>query len=101
MTHKPIYVQGMRLFPAHEKAPSFVKGTLLITPNVLVQFCKENQKYMSEYKGEKQLKCQILEGDTGLYFTVDTYVKGDKKEPKEPREDSPYVAPEDNSDLPF
>lgn len=31
----------------------------------------------------------------------DTWEPDQKKEPKEPREDSPYIAPEDESSLPF
>ena len=73
-----IYVKGLRTFKPHEKAPDFVKGTLIITPNELVQFAKENEQYLTEYNGSKQLKCQILDGDKGLYFVVDTY-KPDSK----------------------
>jgi len=104
MAEKQIYVKGMRVFPPHEKAPDFVKGTLLITPNVLDKFCEENAEYMTEYKGEKQLKCQILEGDTGLYFTVDTWKKDSSQSSQKDTEfDKPkeMEAPEDSSELPF
>ena len=99
-----IIVKGLKTFKPHEKAPDFVKGTLMITPNQLVQFIKENEQYLTEYKGEKQLKCQILEGDYGLYFTVDTYKPESKpKEDFEIPDKSP--APQDNTDeddgLPF
>ena len=104
MAEKQIYVKGMRVFPPHEKAPDFVKGTLLITPNVLDKFCEENAEYMTEYKGEKQLKCQILEGDTGLYFTVDTWKKDSSQKGTEPDKEPPskeIELPEDNDPLPF
>ena len=79
---KTVYVKGMRVFAPHEKAPDFVKGALIITPKELVQFIKDNPEYLSEYNGEKQLKCQILEGDKGLYFTVDTWKPDGNSQPQ-------------------
>jgi len=73
-----VYVKGMRVFPPHENAPDFVKGSLIITPRELVEFLKTQKERFTEYKGMKQLKCQILEGDNGLYFMVDTYKKPDE-----------------------
>lgn len=72
-----IYPKGIRVFPPNEKAPDFVKGTMIITLNELVQFCKDNPGYLSEYNGEKQLKLQITErkDGKGLSFSVDTYKK--------------------------
>jgi len=34
---------------------------------------------MTEYKGEKQLPLQILDGDYGLYLAVDTYKPNSNK----------------------
>ena len=73
MSKEKIYVKGLRTFAKNEKAPDFVLGTLIITPNELVQWLKENEQYLTDYKGTKQLKCQILNGDKGIYFTVDTW----------------------------
>lgn len=73
MSKEKIYVNGFRTFKKHEKAPSFVLGTLVITPNDFIRWLKENESYLTEYKGSKQLRCQILEGDKGIYFVVDTY----------------------------
>lgn len=87
MSEKKIYPKGLITFKPHEKAPDFVKGTLMITLNDLITFCKENDNLLTEYKGKKQLKCQILEGDKGLYFVVDTW-KADKKEPEDLNKDS-------------
>jgi hypothetical protein len=73
---KTIYVKGMRVFPPHDSAPDFVKGTLLITVNDLVLFAKEYAQYMRDYKGAKQLPCQILSNDNGdLSITLDTWQK--------------------------
>lgn len=73
MSNTKIYPKGLRTFAKHDNAPDFVKGTLIVTPNELVKFCKENEGLLTEYNGTKQLKCQILEGDNGLYFVVDTW----------------------------
>jgi len=75
-----IYIKGLRTFKPNEKAPDFVKGTLLITPNELFEFLKENESLLTDYKGTKQLRCQILDGDKGLYFTVDTFKPQAKEE---------------------
>lgn len=81
MAGDKIYVKGMRTFPKHEKAPDFVLGTLIINPNELVEWLQENPHLLTEYKENKQLKCQILKGDKGISFVVDTYKAG-TAEPK-------------------
>ena len=68
-----VYPKGLRTFPPHANAPEFVKGSLIITLNELIQFCKDNPDYLTEYNGQKQLKCSMLDGDKGLYLNVDTY----------------------------
>jgi Zn/Cd-binding protein ZinT len=92
MATEKIYVAGFRTFPKHEKSPDFVLGSLLITPNELFKFIKENSQYLTDYKGEKQLKCQILQGKNGINFVVDTY----KKEEAQPK-----GVTQPDSDLPF
>jgi hypothetical protein len=104
MSKEKIYPKGLRLFKPHIKAPDFVKGTLIITLNDLIKFCKENSKLLTEYNGEKQLKCQILENDKGMYFVVDTWKpdvlsKEDKKN-IDNFNDVPDLNP-DGSNLPF
>ena len=68
-----IYPKGLRTFPPREGAPDFVKGTLIVTPRELIDFCKENEALLTDYKGAKQLRCNMLQGDKGLYFQVDTW----------------------------
>lgn len=75
MTQIKIYPKGLRTFPKNEKAPDFVLGTLMITPNELISWLRENESLLTEYKGTKQLKLQMLNGDKGIYFIVDTYAK--------------------------
>ena len=86
-----IYLEGIRVFPPNDNAPDFVKGAGVVSINKLVKFLKDHPEYMSDYKGEPQVKFQILEGKKGLYFTVDTYKKNSKETP-------PDV---NNDDLPF
>lgn len=73
-----IYPKGIIGFAKNEKAPSFVIGTIVITPNDLVSWLKEQDggaKYLTDSKYGKQLKLQITEGRDGkLGIAVDTYV---------------------------
>ena len=85
-----IYPKGLRTFPPREDAPDYVKSVCLVTINELVRFCKENPDYMSDYKGEPQLKLKILEGKKGLYFAVDTYKSESKAPPVIEDDDSPF-----------
>ena len=83
--NEKIYVKGFRSFPKHEKAPEFVLGTLIIDPNEFIEWLKENKSLLSDYKDRKQLKCQVLKGNNGLTFIVDTY----KKEEESKKENDP------------
>ena len=89
-----IYPKGLRVFPPHANAPEFVKGTLIVTPRELIDFCKERAELLTDYKGTKQLKCQILEGDKGIYFQVDTWKPELRQAPQMGEDD-------DNEPLPF
>ena len=84
-----IYVKGIMTFPPHANAPDFVKGTAIITLEDLTAFFHQQKEHHTEYGGKAQLKCQILEGDKGLYFTVDTW----KAKPVDTYESAPE-APE-------
>jgi hypothetical protein len=68
-----IYPKGLRVFSPNENAPDFVKGNVIITPRELTDWIKENANLLTDYKGQKQLKLQLLQGDKGLYFKVDDY----------------------------
>ena len=69
------FPKGVRVFAPRENAPSFVKGQLIIQPNELFQWLKENPDLLTDYQGNKQLKISILERkDGGGWNTVvDTY----------------------------
>jgi len=76
-----IYVEGFRSFLPHQKAPDFVLGELVISIDEFKNFINNNQNLLSEYKGKKQLKAQVLKGINGtLNFVVNDF----KPQPKEP-----------------
>ena len=65
------FPQGIRVFAPRENAPSFVKGQIIITPNDLFQWLKDNPDLLTDYQGNKQLKISILERkDGGGWNTV-------------------------------
>jgi len=87
-----IYPKGVMCFDKHEKAPDFVVGTVVITPNDLIDWLKDNKGLLTDYNGKKQLKLQLKKGDKGLYAEVDTWVPSGKQS----------ISPDVNSDpLPF
>lgn len=92
MKTEKVYPKGIIAFKPNEKAPSFVKGSVLVTPSDLIEWLKENDSYMTDYKGKLQLKLQLLENEKGLYFVVDTY---------SPKTSSPSSSEKSSVDLPF
>jgi hypothetical protein len=73
MAEAKIYPKGIMTFPKNQNAPDFVLGSMVITPNQLMAWLRENEALMTEYKGEKQLRLQVLNGNKGMYLVVDTY----------------------------
>lgn len=93
-----ILPKGIRLFNKHQNAPDFVIGTLVITPNDLVAWLKEQPELMTEYNGAKQIRLQVLKSKDGnLYAAVDTYKAGTT--PAAAPQDAPAI--ENTEDLPF
>ena len=74
------YPKGIMIFKPHENAPDFVKGSVVITPKDLVEWFKENADAMTEYKGNKQFRFVLKEGNKGLYLELDTYKPKAKEE---------------------
>jgi hypothetical protein len=91
-----IYTEGMRIFAPRNEAPDFVKGTIIITPNELFKFFKDQEEHKTEYNGETQFRLQLLEGRNGLYTTLDTY----KPQNNEQNKEVPVQEP-NQDDLPF
>lgn len=69
-----IFPEGVRVFSPRQGAPSYVKGSIVITPNALVSWLKKNPDFLKEYNGEKQLTLELKESKEGkLYCAVNTY----------------------------
>jgi len=70
-----IYPKGIRTFKKHENAPEFVLGTIVITLKELREWAlDEGAQYLTEYKGEKQLRLQATKAKDGsLSLKVDTW----------------------------
>lgn len=73
MAEPKIYPKGFKVFAPNEKAPDFVKGALVVSPNIFNQWLRENTSYLTEYKGEKQIRFDILQGRDGLTIAVNTF----------------------------
>ena len=66
--------EGLRFFNKKDTQPDFVVGALVVTMNDLFNFCKQNPDLITDYKGQKQLRLQILKSSKGnLYAKVDTW----------------------------
>lgn len=102
MATEKIYVKGFRTFPKRDGAPDFVLGQLVINLREFSDWVagKDIQAHYTEYDGKKQLRCDILEGDKGIYFTVNTFKPEEKKEEK-PSESKRPEPEDDGSGLPF
>jgi hypothetical protein len=90
-----IYVEGVRTFPPREGAPDFVIGNGVFTPRQLMDFFKKPEiaEHFTEYKGDKQVKFQVLKGKDGsLNFVIDTF---------KPQTQDAAVSVEEKDDLPF
>ena len=64
---------GIMTFKRNDKAPEFILGTMVITPSILTEWCERNSQYLSDYKGESQLKLTVMSGQYGLNICVDTW----------------------------
>lgn len=70
-----VFAKGIRLFEKHDKAPEFVLGTLVISLDELKKWSEgDGAQYLSDYKGDKQIKMQLTKTRDGkLMLAVDTY----------------------------
>ena len=86
MSNTKIYPKGISFFPPKENAPSWVKGSLIITPRQLVEWLKENESVLVENeKYGKQLRLQVT--DKGVQ--VDTWKPNVEPKPRnEPNDES-------------
>jgi len=94
--------KGLITFNPHQNAPNFVLGTIAISVKQLNEWLKgEGAQYLTDYKGSPQLKLQALNGEKGLYLTVDTFKPRTQDEPLA-HSSFDDLKPEEQSDsLPF
>jgi hypothetical protein len=77
-----IFPEGIRVFSPRQGAPDFVKGSIVISPNILIEWLKKNKELLTDYKGEKQLTLDLLNSKDGKpYLAVNNFKPSDKKEP--------------------
>lgn len=103
-----VKVGGMVTFKPSEKAPDFVLGTIAVSINDFLQFCKDNPEYLTEYKGTKQLRITVTNGQYGLGLNVDTWKPSGQSQSEESKEEEKPSGKKGNSkpsvnddDLPF
>ena len=95
--NEKIFAEGIRFFPPGEKAPDYIIGTLVITPNDLIGWLKNNSHLLKEYKDKKQLRLNVSRSKDGkgINASVDTW------EPKEGSQAPANFTPKKDTDLPF
>ena len=96
MENKVIFVDGLNVYTPNDKAPDWVKASMVINPSKLVKWLQQNDDYLKEGKQGLELRLQIKQSAQGkLYASVDTY------EPKLKAEVTSKAVTVDDGDLPF
>lgn len=81
------YVNGVRFFPKKESQPDFVIGSIVLNPEQIAQWAKENPDLCSDYKGQQQIKLDVLRSKQGeVYTQLNTF----KPKANEPERDLPF-----------
>ena len=101
--------EGIATFKRNDRAPEFILGTMVISPNVLKKWCEQNKQLMTEYKGEEQIRLTVMSGQYGLNVCVDTWKPNtdtrsatELYQANEPQKTVDITANQPNSsDLPF
>jgi len=74
MAEKKTYPKGITAFAPNNGAPTFVKGSLIITPKDLTEWLNGlGKEFLVDSKYGKQLKLQITEWEGKLSLSVDTW----------------------------
>lgn len=95
MAKDNLYPKGIMCFGANDNAPDFVMGSVMITLEDLFEWAKSNSDLLTEYKGKKQIKMQLLKGDKGPYMKVDTF------KPTQTKNNGASAPKVENDTLPF
>ena len=74
-----VFPKGLRTFKPNEKAPEWVKGSVIIDINEFKAWLEDfdTAQYITEYNGKPQIKLDIVEtkADKRINFEVNTYKK--------------------------
>ena len=66
-----VFVDGLKWYDPHEKAPKFVKGSISIDPKKLTDFLKANAQYISN---SGYFRVDVKESKGGsIYFELNTW----------------------------
>ena len=73
-----VFAQGITIFKPREGSPDYVKGTVIVSLENLIEWCENNDQYLTTHSTYgSQLKLEIKESQGGmLYFQVNTYKPG-------------------------
>lgn len=106
--NKYVNADGTMLFKKKETQPDWMICKFAITPKLLLDWCKANPQFASEYKGEQQVIFQIVRTKAGnLSMNVDTWkpntttLKAPANEPVNVKGEWKHPDSEENSNLPF
>lgn len=88
-----IFPDGLNFYQPHHQAPSFIKGEILIQPQKLVAFLKDNKQHMTP-KGYFKFVLKESKGGN-LYLSLDTYKPAEKfdKTPDPEKTYAPAITP--------
>lgn len=74
MAEKKTYPKGITAFAPNNGAPSFIKGSIIITPKDLTEWLDGlGKEFLVDSKYGKQLKLQLTEYQGKLSLSVDTW----------------------------
>ena len=91
MENKVVFIDGLNVFTPNEKAPDFVKASLVINPTKLIKWLTDNQDHLNEGEYGLELRTQIKESKQGkLYASVDTFKPTPKVEKVGEEENLPF-----------
>ena len=91
MENKVVFIDGLNVFTPGEKAPDFVKASMVINPTKLIKWLQENDQHLKEGEHGLELRTQIKESKQGkLYASVDTFKPKPKAETVGEEENLPF-----------
>ena len=104
MAEKKTYPKGIVAFPKNDKAPDFVKGSIIITPDELVKWLRgDGKEHLTDSKYGKQIKLQLTEYQGKLSLSVDNWKptgQASGQPTAQPKKDAEIIQ-DDFSELPF